>query len=362
MILERNYGGCDNCLNINIGPTIIKEENISIIADIINSENPYKLPVVYISRIISGEYIIDVNQTARTLAGVAHVLVENDISVSRLLQEKTSRANPYNGAIQVYYPKNFTKRFIPDYFSSEKEIQNSIIHFINERNLQMKIDEQYQFYYIKQNILNTKRLEAEKKHKQTINDVDSLTEMYDALEKQYNALKEEKKQLSSELNDSKSRIMFLQDQVMTLNETLNQIKNDQNIPLIYQGNEPDLYEGEQHDILLEVLTDALCNIIPNDTPTPRRRDIIKSILERNKPIGELDNRLQVIKQIFKHPKLTTQDIANLEKNGLHLVSEKNHYKFTFMNKPCYYTTISKTTSDKGRGNKNTVAQIKKSFF
>lgn len=362
MILENNYGGCDNCLNINISPTIITEKNISIIANIINSGSIYKLPIVYVSRQISGDYSIDANQIARKLAGTAHVLVEKDISVSRLLQEKTSSANPYNGAIQIYYPKNFTKRFIPEYFCSQKEIQNSIISFISERNLQMKIDEQYQYYYVTQRILNNKRLEAEKKHKQSENDIDSLTEMYDALENQYQALKEEKEHLSSELNDSKAKNIFLQDQVMELREKLNHQTNNQNTPLIYHGDEPDLYTGEQYDILLDVLTDALNKIIPNDTPSPRRRDIINSILERNKPIGELNNKLEVVDQVFKHPKLTKQDITELQKIGLCLTSDKNHYKFTFMNKPCYYTTVAKTASDTGHGNKNTANQIKKSFF
>lgn len=362
MILGKNYGGCDNCLNISTSPTIITEKNISIIVDIINSGSLYKLPIVYISRQMPGDYSIDANQMARKLAGIAHILVENDTSVSRLLQEKTSSANPYNGAIQVYYPKNFTKRFIPEFFYSRKEMQDSIISFISERNLQMKIDEQYQYYYVTQRILNNKRLEAEKKHKQSENDIDSLTEMYDALEKQYQALKEEQEHLSSELNDSKAKTIFLQDQVMELKEKLDQQTNDQNTPLIYHGDEPDLYTGEQHDILLAVLADALNKIIPNDTPSSRRHDVINSILKQNKPIGVLNNKLEVVNQVFKHSKLTKQDIVELQKIGLCLTSDKNHYKFTFMNKPCYYTTVSKTASDIGHGNKNTANQIKRSFF
>lgn len=362
MIFDKNYGGCDNNLIVNNKPLFITKENINIIIDIINGGSIYKLPIVYISKKIYGDYIIDIEQISRYLAGIAHILVEENTNISKILQKETNDCNPYNGAIQIYYPKNFTKRFVPNTYSSQIEIQRNIINFINERNLQMKIEDKFQYYYVVQNILKSKRLEAEKKHKQTSDDIDSLTEMYDTLDEQYCALKEEKKQLQSELNDAKAKIIGLQDKIESLIERMDELNDTQNVPLLYFGKERDLYEGEQLDILLDVLTEALNKNIKNTTPTPRRRHIVESILERNKPTGVLRNKIKTVEEIFKSPRINAQDKTKLEKIGIFITSENSHYKIKLENDSRYYTTVAKTTSDKGRSNKNVVSNIKNSFF
>lgn len=362
MLIRNNYGGADNGLPINTSPLFISEKNIEIISDIIINGNSYNLPVVYVSLGIFNDYAIEFNLLAKKLMGIAHVLVEKDLSTSRSLQKITEDDNPYNGAIQVYFPKRFSKRFIPSNLTTSDHLMSNIVTFINERNLQMKIDDRFQYYYVVQSIQKAKRLESEKKHKKATDDVNLFAEMYNSIDAEKKTLEAANAQLQSELNDSKSKNMYLQEKVATLTDKLNEINDSQNIPLLYQGEEVDFYDGEQHDVLIEVLKSALTQIVPEEDPTPRRRVIIESILERNKSTGIIERKVKLLKQIFKKAKLSKQDIAELKKIGLVLVADDNHYKFLLNGDSRFHTTVAKTTSDKGSANLNAVTQIIRSFF
>lgn len=362
MILKNGYIGKDNELTISDEPIIITPENIDIISDVILNGSEYALPIVYVSMERLERYFVDIEKISRQLAGIAHVLVESDISISKILQEKTNGLNPYNGAVQIYFPKRFSKRFVPNFYSDIQDLRFDIINYINNRNLQMKIEDNLQYFYIVQTIQKAKRMELEEKHKQTTNDINVITDMYDALDKENRTLNDENTQLKSQLNDAKSKIMALQEQTMSLKEKLDEIKNTQKTPLLYYGDEKNLYDNEQYDIVLEILQDSLNTIIPDEIPTPRRRDIVESILKSNKPTGVVNEKVEVLKRVFKNPKLSDQNKTELRKIGICLVSDKTHYKFELLNDSRYYTTVAKTTSDKGCANKNVVAQIKRTFF
>ena len=82
MILKDGYAGTDAGLPINQSCFEINRKNYSIIADIINKKTLCSMPVVYVTKNYD-RYPLDVEKLAYSLRGVAHVLIEEDSSVSR---------------------------------------------------------------------------------------------------------------------------------------------------------------------------------------------------------------------------------------------------------------------------------------
>ena len=70
----------------------------------------------------------------------------------------------------------------------------------------------------------------------------------------------------------------------------------------------------------------------------------------------LTTRKNTIKKIFSDgEEMSPQNITELKRIGIEVVSEKNHYKLVYKNSK-YWFTVSKTPSDK-RGGKNLASDI-----
>lgn len=59
----------------------------------------------------SNDYQLKVEELAIDLAGIAHVIAEKDISISKKMKDLTGGKNPYNGAIGIYYQTGEYVRF-----------------------------------------------------------------------------------------------------------------------------------------------------------------------------------------------------------------------------------------------------------
>lgn len=366
MIFENNYGGEDNGLPITGKPLLVSHNDIDKITALLDNTCNYKLPIVYVSQKSDGKYVVDTLRLSKELAGIAHIWVENDASISKKIKTRNISAKPYAGAVQIFYSNGYTKRFVPNPTELEREIIKNIKSAIISRILQIKIDEKYQYYYVSQNIFQYKiqniKVEKEKNDKQYTDDVNKLIEMCDTLEQERNILLDENKRLQAELNDCKSINMMQQDQIDTYSEKINEMLNADNAPLLYYGEEKDLYDNEQADIIIDILTDVLDKNIERAHPEPRRKHILESILKRNKSSGNLKERINTVERVFKKPKLSSQDKNDLKKAGVYIISEKSHYRLLLENNSRYYTTVAKTTSDKGHANKNVTSNIKRKFF
>lgn len=354
MIFEKEWTGNDNNILVTNQPHFITSENSNIITDIINETSKYKLPIVFVSQKPNGDYFVNINFLSKKLAGSAHILAENDITVSKLIQEKTNGKNPYLGAIQIYFPSTYTKRFLPNIYDSQIT-PNNIIKLIHNRKCQMKIDDNFQYYNILQEILQQKREESELKIKEKSDDVNVIMELYSDLQQQYNVLKDERDQLKSELNDLNAKNLMLSDRI-------EQMSDGDKKPLLYYGKEKEFYNGEQIDIILNILNDVYNNYTKSEKDHLRRMDIAKSVLNANSPVGERNKRIKDISGTLKNNKISEKTFSSLKKSGLYVAEDNTHYKIRLGNDSRYLVTLSKTTSDKGRSGKNALSEIKKNFF
>ena len=129
--------------------------------------------------------------------------------------------------------------------------------------------------------------------------------------------------------------------------------NNTLIPLLKKANISEFYEGEQHDLVVTILQKALCT---SGTEETRRHELLSALLKENAIIGNGEETFEVIKKIFSDgEEMSPQNITELKRIGIEVVSEKNHYKLVYKNSK-YWFTVSKTPSDK-RGGKNLASDI-----
>ena len=130
LIIREGYGDKDNGLLINDRFVWIKDDNIELIEKIILEETEYMMPVVYVTQAAyTDNYRVNYYELAKDLAGIAHVLVEKERSVSKRLQETTCGKNPYNSAVQIYFGKGASQRILytnGSKWAFRKEIVNAV--------------------------------------------------------------------------------------------------------------------------------------------------------------------------------------------------------------------------------------------
>ncbi|QFJ56149.1 hypothetical protein [Pseudobutyrivibrio xylanivorans] len=94
----------DNNMRVSVEPYILNKRNSDILVDLINGRRKYELPIIYVSKTRQNRTPIDVGRLSYVLKGVAHVIVQGDVSINHLLNKKCAHRNETYGSIGVYYP------------------------------------------------------------------------------------------------------------------------------------------------------------------------------------------------------------------------------------------------------------------
>ena len=132
-------------------------------------------------------------------------------------------------------------------------------------------------------------------------------------------------------------------------------KNTANIQLCTDLQ--DFYSGEQYDFILYVLRQVKSHIGTLDLKSKRQHEILNSIIENNKLIGEGEAIIEDLKQIFKPGfKWNSVTINKLKQLGFS-IQDNGHKKIIFHDDKYMYT-VSGTPGD-GRGIANTFGDIER---
>jgi hypothetical protein len=101
-------------------PHFLTNSDLEFAAAILEGKLPNHLPVAYVSCDFSGHPYIDIDDTARRLSGLAHVLIEPNRYFSLQLARRVGAANPYGGAVGLYWPGAQGRRikYLPRVFDS----------------------------------------------------------------------------------------------------------------------------------------------------------------------------------------------------------------------------------------------------
>ena len=114
----------------------------------------FLMPIVYVSMpFYSDEYFLDVRELAVDLAGIAHVVVETDSSVTAKMKEETTGKNPYNGAVGIYYGKDDFVRITKNTWDNKNQFRWKVSHSVYARMAMLNIPEKQSISRITSNIL-----------------------------------------------------------------------------------------------------------------------------------------------------------------------------------------------------------------
>lgn len=89
LLIRDGYLADDGALPVLREPMYLEEDQIGIVADVINREASYKLPIVYISKTFDNDDPVNVEILAGRLKGVAHVLVQKSPGSNTALRQAT---------------------------------------------------------------------------------------------------------------------------------------------------------------------------------------------------------------------------------------------------------------------------------
>lgn len=116
----------------------------------------------------------------------------------------------------------------------------------------------------------------------------------------------------------------------------------------------DYYPGEQLDFLLSLLRQAQTRCAPDSRPY----EIIRALLEANRPVGRGEEILKELGLIFRDGSaLTEQDVSRLNALGFTYTPSRKHPKLRFHGK--YMFVLPSTPGDSRRGGMNALKEIGK---
>lgn len=381
LLINNGYLKNDDNLPVIKEPISIDEENLQIIADVINGEKRYKLPVVYISRTRYDEDPVNVSLLANKLKGLAHVLVQNSSQTNAKLRRLCHGQNEYFGAIGIYYPNSAIapRRYLYRNFEGYDsflfgKVIRAVFHYSN----QQMIDSLYTWQGVNNAILmdrlikqRAERLAAEDARKRAEEEAAHLLDIYDEEERKIRrqALEDAKNEAEKILEGFDEDMQRLQRQINDLSKTVETLQlenqglrakldNSDSIPILFMGDEYDFYQGEIKDLILSVLADSL-DRIPTKT---RRYDVVKDIVKNNNYEKQSELRADEVKRLLRDfngmSGRLKKDLMDL---GFEISNEGRHYKLSYYGDGRYQIILANTPSDGRSGKNNALTIIRKSF-
>ncbi|MGV3708628.1 MAG: hypothetical protein ACO1Q7_07285 [Gemmatimonas sp.] len=342
MLLQQFGGGVDSWLEVQDRPTKLREVQVDDAAAIVRGSTPVCLPIVYVTAGSSHLPQVDADELARWLGGVAHVVVEPSRHFSLALARNVNRANPYGGAVAVFWPRSADRhiRFLQRDFSSATELASAVADRVRDALTAVRPTTELTWSYLQEQVARH-RFETLKKTGST------------ELEDYVKAFDDEQSAKDERIASDKREIGRLQAEVRRL-----EAATDAAAGLLGKGQEPELYPGEIRDAVLFALRLGLMSLEVEG----RRSHIVSDLLETNSPTGTDEAMAESVKKCFASSgELTTANRRTLEDLGFEIAVDGRHHRASYRGDGRYSFTISKTSSDH-RAGKNLASEINRKLF
>jgi len=352
-IMRDGYGDIDNNLETNDKCLIITEENIDIIKKIILDEEEYMMPIVHVTpQFRNSQFVINYDELAKDLAGVAHVLVDKNNLITNQLKELTCGRNPYNAGVQIYFCKGVNQRILPYYVDGTFRFR--IAYTVFQRLALSKIDDDLSWSKLRIKRIIDGNEQSQKEHNE-------LMLLYDEEirnnENEIKVLRDQVHKLETDLTVSRAKADSLEmhfDNAKTEDSCLSGI--------VLSSQEYDFFEDEQKYIVLKTLEKEVKSMsCDQNQKETRKYHILNSIIQQN--VVE-DNSVDMISE-FRRVFADNAQINANTKRAIRLlgfdIEESKHYKFTYKDDSRYLFTAAKTPGD-GRTMKNLRGKILRVLF
>jgi len=159
--------------------------------------------------------------------------------------------------------------------------------------------------------------------------------------------------LEDQLKKSKARIAELVQENMQLKAKTESLEcalkaSDTADSVLRKSSIPEFFEGEQHDLVVNLLEKAIVSCGTVDT---RQRELLLDILAQNHIIGKGKEMLEVVKSVFADGEnITSKQMSELKQVGFEVVSENTHYNLSIkvMISICLYWRKAQATVEAAR--------------
>ena len=127
MLIDGGYVAADNELDVLRQAIMIDQETMSLLAEVINGQSHYRLPVVYVSKTVNNQDPVNIGWLCSRLKGVAHVLLEEDKQLNGQIRSACDNNNEYFGGIGIYFPNGKHRRFLyRNYIGSDNILMDKV--------------------------------------------------------------------------------------------------------------------------------------------------------------------------------------------------------------------------------------------
>lgn len=346
-LVKDGCGSNDKGIDITEKVNVVDENSIQMIASIINGKCEYELPIVFVTRAFdTAKTLVNADELAKDLAGIAHVFVEETPMVSKTLKELTERKNPYNGAVEVYYGGGKSNRFICDAGKTSNQFRWKISQSIYKRTALLNITEDESLAHIKTSIL-IKRLNNQI-------DIEKEEKRFRELELENQELKDKLKDnqvfidtICAENDENERHIHSLELKNQYFESVINKNSNIDGKEIELKCTEKEFYQNEFRDILIECIS-YVCKQMGTDEKKWRHYHVLKDLALSNPTSDYRSNLRERMREILGNGKLTNKDFNELNEMGFE-IKEGAHIKLIFHGDERYIVTVSCTPSDSRAG-------------
>lgn len=355
LLANGGYLKDDNGLSISPEPLIITDDLIPILANLINGESHYRLPVVYVSKTYFDEEPVHVRKLAKLLRGSAHVFVQKGTFQNSEIRHKCDSRNEYHGAIGVYFTNSpaMNQRFLyRDVYRGSDILLTKVIRCVSQFNIAQKIPQLYTWQGV-QNSLLYDRFKSQKTEKLAAEVARAKAE--DAVKEYIDSFDEDLtywKQKAAELARTNEALS-------AENQGLRgKLAESDFSPVLIMGDEDEFYPGEIKEMILSILKDSIDSLQPKS----RRLDVVQDVIWANNYQGLSEKKAEQVKRLMKdYTGMSSRMRQELKDLGFEITEDGKHYKLTYYNDGRYTITLAKTPSDRRAGSNNAALIMKKVF-
>lgn len=341
-ILEDLGGGDDSGLVVQDLPHRLAEPAVEDAARLVKGTSGVRLPVVYVSAGRFRQPFVDVDELARWLGGMAHVVVEPSRYFSFALARSAGRMNAYGGAVSIYWPSAAATqvRYLPSSFADPEAMQWEIADRVRLALTHIRPASPCTFQYLQE---LASRAQVERLRAEGSTTVEEFVAAFD-----------------SEIRAKDERLSAMERELARLRAELyrHEQSGEASEGIIARGTEREFYPGELSDAIIFALTHGRNNLLQGG----RRAHLVDDVLRANK-VTEAGPELEAeIKDAFADSgDLGQSQRRTLEDLGFEIEEAGKHWKAVYQGDGRYTFTIAKTSSDH-RAGKNLASTIIKTLL
>lgn len=336
-------GGSDGAIPVTDKPFRLSEGEEAVAAALMLGTASNKLPIVYVSASFKGGHLVNPDDLAKFVSGMAHVVVEPSRGFSYKVKALTRAKNVFGGTVGVYWPESDARKayFLDDETPNSRALQLEIAKDIRVALSNRRQRTACTWSHLKETVAR-KRFEQLK-----VAGSAELKEYVDAFD--------------AELAAKDVRIQEAEQEIARLNSDVRRLAvPDLGIGagLLRRGVEQDLYEHEIADIVIDALGESLRSA----RQASRRQHVLTDLLAANPQSGERQKLEDEMKTLFRaYRDMDARTRNALARLGFDLSEDGKHFKAIYHGDGRYTFSLPKTSSDH-RAGKNIASDINNALF